>query len=109
MLFHECEAAPTAVGLRGPDVAAYIIFTRSQPLSETIQHSSDDGAEQEHNGFLLVHHAIRNLMHQAARQAGHDPGRISFIRSLRVVRRQVTDQAAFSPRQTHPRGQSHPR
>jgi hypothetical protein len=68
-----------------------------------------DGAEQELYGFLLVHHAIRHLMHQAARQADRDPDRISFTRSLRVVRRQVTDQAAFSPRQTRPRGQSHPR
>jgi hypothetical protein len=68
-----------------------------------------DGAEQELYGFLLVHHAIRALMHQAAREADHDPDRISFTRSLRVVRRQVTDQAAFSPRQTHPRAQSHPR
>ena len=68
-----------------------------------------DGAEQELYGFLLVHHAIRHLMHQAARQADHDPDRISFIRSLRVVRRQVTGQAAFSPRQTHPCSQSHPR
>ncbi|MFJ4688702.1 IS4 family transposase, partial [Streptomyces sp. NPDC088789] len=46
---------------------------------------------------------------QAAQQADQDPDRISFTRSLRVVRRQVTAQAAFSPRQTHPRGQSHPR
>lgn len=68
-----------------------------------------DGAEQELYGFLLVHHAIRHLMHQTARQADHDPDRISFTRSLRVVRRQVTDQAAFSPRQTRPRSQSHPR
>jgi Insertion element 4 transposase N-terminal/Transposase DDE domain len=67
------------------------------------------GAEQELYGFLLVHHAIRHLMHQAARQGDHDPDRISFTRSLRVVRRQVTDQAAFSPRQTRPRRQSHPR
>jgi hypothetical protein len=42
-------------------------------------------------------------MHQAALdgQDGHgetlDPDRLSFIRSLRVVRRQVTGQAAFSP------------
>jgi hypothetical protein len=64
-----------------------------------------DGAEQELYGFLLVHHAIRHLMHQAARDGDHDPDRISFIRSLRVVRRQVTDQAAFSPRQTRPRRQ----
>jgi hypothetical protein len=68
-----------------------------------------DGAEQELYGFLLVHHAIRTLMHRAARDGDHDPDRISFIRSLRVVRRQVTDQAAFSPRQTRPRRQSHAR
>ncbi|GAB3147295.1 hypothetical protein GCM10027290_30360 [Micromonospora sonneratiae] len=68
-----------------------------------------DGAEQELYGFLLVHHAIRHLMHQAATEADHDPDRISFTRSLRVVRRQVTDQAAFSPRQTRPRRQNHPR
>jgi hypothetical protein len=68
-----------------------------------------DGAEQELYGFLLVHHAIRNLMHQAAREGDHDPDRISFTRSLRVVRRQVTDQAAFSPRQTRPRRQTHGR
>lgn len=49
------------------------------------------------HGFLLVHHAIRHLMHQAAHQSDQDPDRISFTRSLRVVRRQVTDQAAFSP------------
>ncbi|MFJ2590981.1 IS4 family transposase [Streptomyces sp. NPDC087538] len=68
-----------------------------------------DGAEQELYGFLLVHHAIRHLMHQAAQQADQDPDRVSFTRSLRVARRQVTDQAAFSPRQTRSRCQSHPR
>jgi hypothetical protein len=66
-----------------------------------------DGAKQELYGFLLVHHAIRHLMHQAATEGDHDPDRISFTRSLRVVRRQVTDQAAFSPRKTHPRRQDH--
>jgi hypothetical protein len=67
------------------------------------------GAEQELYGFLLVHHAIRHLMHQAAADGDHDPDRISFTRSLRVVRRQVIDQAAFSPRQTRPRRQTHAR
>lgn len=46
-----------------------------------------NGAEQEFYGFLLVHHAIRHLMHQAASDDNHDPDRISFTRSLRVVRR----------------------
>ena len=33
-------------------------------------------------------------MHQAAREGDHDPDRISFLRRLRVVHRQVTGQAA---------------
>src|SRR2546429_7058930 len=55
------------------------------------------GVQQEVYGFLLVHYAIRTLMHQAALDAGTDPDRISFTRTLRLVRRQVTAQAAFSP------------
>ncbi|MEU9115648.1 IS4 family transposase [Streptomyces sp. NPDC048483] len=60
------------------------------------------GAEQEIFGFLLVHHALRDLMHQAAQHSGQDPDRISFTRTLRIVRRHVTDQAAFSPLTTGP-------
>ncbi|MFJ3339432.1 IS4 family transposase [Streptomyces sp. NPDC086766] len=60
------------------------------------------GVEQEIFAFLLVHHALRDLMHQAALKAGHDPDRISFTRTLRVVRRHVTGQAALSPLTTGP-------
>lgn len=55
------------------------------------------GVQQEIYAFLLVHHALRELMHQAALRTGHDPDRISFIRTLRIVRRHVTGQAALSP------------
>jgi hypothetical protein len=54
-------------------------------------------AEQEIWGLLLTHYGIRHLMREAAGQADLDPDRISFIRALRVVRRQVSGQAAFSP------------
>ncbi|MEU8976957.1 IS4 family transposase [Streptomyces monashensis] len=60
------------------------------------------GAEQEIFGFLLVHHALRDLMHQAAQHSGQDPDRISFTRTLRIIRRHVTDQAAFPPLTTGP-------
>jgi hypothetical protein len=53
--------------------------------------------EQEIWGLLLTHYGIRHLMRAAADQAELDPDRMSFIRALRVVRRQVTGQAAFSP------------
>jgi Insertion element 4 transposase N-terminal/Transposase DDE domain len=54
---------------------------------------------QEVWGMLLVHHAIRRLMHQAALDHQLDPDRLSFVRSLRIVRRQVTTtgQAALPP------------
>src|SRR5206468_4976750 len=55
------------------------------------------GVQQEVWGFLLVHYAIRTLMHQAALDAGTGPDRISFTRTLRLARRQVTAQAALSP------------
>jgi hypothetical protein len=67
-----------------------------------------DGVLQEVYAFLLVHYAIRELMWQAARQAGEDPDRISFTRTLNVIRRQVTAQAAFSPRTTGPRRRRQP-
>jgi hypothetical protein len=51
---------------------------------------SPEGVEQEVWGMLLVHLAIRRLMHQAALDADVDPDRLSFVRSLRIVRRQVT-------------------
>lgn len=56
-----------------------------------------DGVEQEVWGLLLVHWAIRELIHTAALDADVDPDRVSFTRTLRLVRRSVTEQAAFSP------------
>ena len=67
-----------------------------------------DGVEQEVYGFLLVHYAIRELMWQAAHQADEDPDRISFTRTLNLVRRQIHTQAAFSPRQTRPSARPQP-
>jgi hypothetical protein len=61
------------------------------------------GVEQEVYGFLLVHYAIRTLMHQAALDASLDPDRLSFTRTLRLVRRQVPAQAGLSPLTAGPR------
>jgi hypothetical protein len=60
------------------------------------------GVEQEIFAFLLVHHALRDLMHQAALDSGHDPDRISFTRTLRIARRHVTGQAALFPLPARP-------
>ena len=52
---------------------------------------------QEVWAHLLVHYALRAVMHTAALAEDLDPDRLSFIRSLRVVRRQVIARPAFSP------------
>lgn len=57
---------------------------------------------QEFWGLLLAHYAIRKLMTEAADTAELDPDRLSFLRTLNIVRRQVTNQAGFSPRHTEP-------
>ena len=62
-----------------------------------LRSKSAEMVKQEIWALLLTHYAIRDLICQAAGQAEIDPDRLSFIRSLRVIRRQVTDQTAFSP------------
>jgi hypothetical protein len=57
-----------------------------------------DMVEQEFWGLLVSHYAIRSFMHEAADTVDIDPDQISFIRTLNIIRRQVTDPAAFSPR-----------
>src|SRR6266487_537252 len=56
-----------------------------------------DGVRQEVWAHLLVHYAIRKLMHQAALTEGLDPDRLSFTSSLRIVRRHLVSHQQFSP------------
>lgn len=65
-----------------------------------LRSKSPEMVRQEIWALLLSHYAIRKVMCKAADEAGFDPDRLSFTRSLRVIRRQVTDQAAFSPSAT---------
>jgi hypothetical protein len=62
-----------------------------------LRSKTPQGVTQEVYAYLLVHYAIRALMHQAALDAAVDPDRLSFTRSLRIVRRQLIARAAFSP------------
>lgn len=62
-----------------------------------LRSKSPEMVRQEIWALLLTHYAIRKLMCKAADEAGLDPDRLSFTRSLRVIRRQVTDQADFPP------------
>ena len=52
---------------------------------------------QEIWGHLCCHYAIRTLMLDAALKAGRDPDRVSFVAALRISRRSIAQQGAFSP------------
>jgi hypothetical protein len=75
--------------------------THQRGSAVILRSKKPDLVEQEIWGLLLTHYGIRHLMREAADQAELDPDRLSFIRSLRVIRRQVTSQAAFSPSATY--------
>lgn len=61
-----------------------------------LRSKSPDLVQQEIWGHLCCHYAIRTLMADTAIHAGHDPDRVSFVKTLRMVRRSVT-QGAFPP------------
>jgi hypothetical protein len=73
------------------------VKTRQRGPAVILRSRSPDMVLQELYGLLLTHYAIRQLMTEAADQAELDPDQLSFTRTLNIVRRQVTAQAAFSP------------
>jgi hypothetical protein len=73
------------------------IETRQRGSYRLLRSQSPAMVRQEIWGLLTTHYAIRELMYHAADLGGNDPLRLSFVRSLRVVRRHVTGQAGFSP------------
>jgi hypothetical protein len=64
---------------------------------QVLRSKSPELVAQEVWAHLLVHYALRAVMHTAALAEDLDPDRLSFIRTLRVIRRQVIAQPAFSP------------
>lgn len=71
--------------------------THQRGRGGVLRSKSPEMVRQEIWALLLTHYAVRHLMREAADQADVDPDRLSFMRSLRVIRRQVTGQAGFSP------------
>lgn len=73
------------------------VKTHQRGAGRILRSKSPEMVKQEIWAYLLTHYGVRSLMCQAADEADVDPNRLSSIRSLRVIRRQVTDQAGFSP------------
>jgi hypothetical protein len=80
---HETGNAQLKTYLRGP--------------GRVLRSKSPDMVRQEIYGYLLTHYAISALICKAATEAGIDPDRVKFKRTVRIVRRQAAGPAAFPP------------
>jgi hypothetical protein len=79
------------------EIALDEIETHQIAHSRVLRSKSPEMVRQEIWGILLAHYAIRTLMVEAAHDADIDPDRLSFIRSLRVIRREAKGSADFPP------------
>jgi hypothetical protein len=73
------------------------VKTHQRGPARVLRSKSPEMVRQEIWSLLLTHYGIRRLMCNAADDIGEDPDRLSFMRSLRIVRRHVIGQADFSP------------
>jgi hypothetical protein len=71
--------------------------THLRGASTVLRSLTPELVRQEVWGLLLAHFALRGVMHEAALRGNLDPDRISFIHTVRVVRRTLPQFAAFSP------------
>ena len=62
-----------------------------------LRSKTPDLVRQEFYGLMMAHYAVRSLMHEAAVKASEDPDRLSYVHSVRVVRRKMTTFAAIPP------------
>jgi hypothetical protein len=54
-----------------------------------LRSKSPDMVRQEIYGYLLTHYAISALICRAATEAGIDPDRVKFLRTVRIIRRRA--------------------
>jgi hypothetical protein len=87
-LYHERWEIETALDEMKTHLRGARIVLRSR---------TPDLVRQEFYGLMMAHFAIRGLMHEAARKAGLDPDRLSFLHAVRVIRRKLTRFPAIPP------------
>jgi hypothetical protein len=79
------------------EIALDEIETHQIAHTRVLRSKSPEMIRQEIWGILLAHYAVRALMVEAAHDADIDPDRLSFLRSLHVVRREADGSADFPP------------
>lgn len=54
-----------------------------------LRSKTKEGVYQEFWGFMLAHHAVRSIMHDAAVRAQVDPDRLSFVHAVSTIKRKL--------------------
>lgn len=73
------------------------VETHQMSYSRLLRSRTPKLVHQEIWALLLTHYAVRAFMREAADDVGDDIDHFSFIRTLRVIRRQAGSPAGFSP------------
>jgi hypothetical protein len=73
------------------------IKTHQRGAGVVLRSKTAQGVVQEIYGYLLAHFAIRSIMHDAALALDIDPDRVSFIHTVRIIRRKFQRFQSFSP------------
>lgn len=87
-LYHERWEIETALGELKTHLRGARIVLRSK---------TPDLVRQEFHGLLMLHFAVRGVMHEAALKADIDPDRLSFIHAIRVIRRKFLAAGGIPP------------
>ena len=87
-LYHERWEIETALDELKTHVRGANIVLRSR---------TPELARQEFFGLMMLHFAVRGLMHEAALRADEDPDRLSFLHAIRIVRRKLLIFSAIPP------------
>ena len=73
------------------------IKTHLRGPGRVLRSKSPDMVRQEIYGYLLTHYAISALICRAATEADIDPDRVKFTRTVKIIRRDLSRKADFSP------------
>lgn len=71
--------------------------THQRGANIVLRSKSPDLVRQEFYGLMMAHFATRGLMHEAALKADVDPDNLSFLHTVRVIRRKLGVFAAVPP------------
>jgi hypothetical protein len=87
-LYHERWEIETSLGEMKTGMRGAGVVLRSK---------TPELVKQEFYAFLLSYFAVRGLMHEAAKAANEDPDRLSFMHTVKVIRRKIPAFGIFPP------------